>query len=196
MCHITLPAIHLSKKLVERNSWGLQPSPCVACTVLSCFTKPCGMPPFTEVGTHQRHVQSAIQGICVWHFMYLLTLSFRFGEHLSWYCSYQPHAWFRIQIKPGHCLCRKCTLASLRFKVKVWFGHLSRVVWKCKSGASATWPDWDPALFRHFLLWTPTALLKPPNSAFTWSLSFSTSVYCDFLFFFFFFLTLFIAPWD
>lgn len=88
-------------------------------------------------------------------------------------------SWLRIQIKPWYYFWRKCTLAFLRFKGKVWFGHRSSVVWKCDSGASAIRSYWDLALFRHFLLWTLTALPKPPALGFTWSLSLSIYVSWD-----------------
>ena len=136
------------KKPVERNSWGFRPSPCITCTVLFCFTKPRrNAPPFTTgAGTWASNSMARSVchswNVCVAFYTVALSLTWLFffflKEHLSQYCSHLPHAWLRIQIKPWYYFWRKRTLAFLRFKGKVWFGHRSSIVWKCDSGASAT----------------------------------------------------------
>lgn len=147
MCHITLPAINLSKKLVERNSCGFQPSPCITCAVLFCFSKPRRNAPYSHRKRWYLTNHSGACSVCHAGSLCVALHAFAYSLHLVFknsclsVCFYQFHAWLRIQIKPWYCLGRKCALASLRFKVKVWLGRISNAVWKWESGASATSPD-------------------------------------------------------
>lgn len=149
MCHTrTLPAVNLSKKTSWKKFLRLSAQPVYNLHCLVLFHKTTQECP--TVHNRSGHLSEQLDGTlslpfmeCVCGILHSCSLSnlvffFFLKEHLSQYCSHLPHAWLRIQIKPWYYFWRKRTLAFLRFKGKVWFGHRSSIVWKCDSGASAT----------------------------------------------------------
>ena len=104
MCRIrTLPATRPVKNIIERNSWGSQPSLYVTCTVLLSFTKLLRNAPSTKRLVPTPPIWSAILKRCVWHFIQLCAL-IQSLTALSQCYSYLPSTQVCISVKAQHNL--------------------------------------------------------------------------------------------
>lgn len=115
MCHIrTLPATRPVKNIIERNSWGSQPSLYVTCTVLLSFTKSLRNARSTKrlVPKPTPPIWSAILKRCVWHFIQLCAL-IQSLTALSQCYSYLPSTQVCISVKAQYHLWKQSHALSL-----------------------------------------------------------------------------------